>query len=146
MSAVLAFWDGLHTLSVECVSFQINPLLTYHFVSYWVLSAVRHWEPELHWVLRPVAGDHSSVTPHWSNADLERRPAATDLPDCSHELLSGLRLLVWKHNKSAARDMQAVAVSLHIRALSCLQAEDLDTYIFRIIYQVIIILSLILEP
>ena len=30
-----------------------NPLLTYHFVSHWILSAMRHKEPELHWVQRP---------------------------------------------------------------------------------------------
>lgn len=39
-----------------------------------------------------------------------------------------------------------MAVSLHIRAHLCLQVRDLDTYIFRIIYHVIIILSLIPEP
>ena len=32
-----------HTLSVECISLYINPLLTYHFVSHWILSASRTW-------------------------------------------------------------------------------------------------------
>ena len=30
------------------VSLWINPLLTYLFVSHWILSAMRHQEPELH--------------------------------------------------------------------------------------------------
>ena len=40
-----------HTLSVECAPLWIwiNPLLTYHFVSHWILSAaMRHQEPEFH--------------------------------------------------------------------------------------------------
>ena len=41
-----------HSLSLERVSLQINPLLTYHFVSHWILSVMRHQEPELHKVLR----------------------------------------------------------------------------------------------
>ena len=44
---VLALCNGPH--SVECVSLWINPLLTYHFVSYWILSVMRHQEPELHY-------------------------------------------------------------------------------------------------
>ena len=44
-----------HTLSVESASLWtwINPLLTYHFVSHWILSVMRHQEPELHSVLKP---------------------------------------------------------------------------------------------
>ena len=41
-----------HILSVsaECASLRIwiNPLLTDHFVSHWILSVMRHQEPELH--------------------------------------------------------------------------------------------------
>ena len=37
-----------HSLSVECVSLWINPLFTYHFVSHWILSVMRHQEPEYH--------------------------------------------------------------------------------------------------
>ena len=44
---VLALCNSPH--SVECVSLWINPLLTYHFVSYWILSVMRHQEPELHY-------------------------------------------------------------------------------------------------
>ena len=36
----------------------MNPLLTYHFVSHWILSEMRHQEPELHEVLKPPG--HSS--------------------------------------------------------------------------------------
>ena len=36
-----------HSLSVECVSLWINPLFTYHFVSHWILSVMRHQKPEL---------------------------------------------------------------------------------------------------
>ena len=38
-----------HTLSMECVSLRvwIHLLLTYHFVSHWILSTMRHQEPEL---------------------------------------------------------------------------------------------------
>ena len=45
-----------HTLSVECTSLWIwiNPFLTYHFVSNWILSVMRHQEPELHLVLKTV--------------------------------------------------------------------------------------------
>ena len=44
-----------HTLLVECASLclWINPLLTCHFVFHWILPAVKHQEPELHWVLKP---------------------------------------------------------------------------------------------
>ena len=50
-SAALAFWDGPN--AVQCISLQISPLLTYHFVSRWILSTMRHQEPELHDVLKP---------------------------------------------------------------------------------------------
>ena len=44
-----------HTLSMECASLWIwiKPLFTYHFVSHWILSAMRHQEPELPYVLKP---------------------------------------------------------------------------------------------
>ena len=43
------------TLSVKCVSLWINPLLTYQFVSHWIVSVMRYQKPKLHWVLRPDA-------------------------------------------------------------------------------------------
>ena len=44
-----------HTLSVECTSLWIwiNPFLTDHFVSHWILFVMGHQEPELHSVLKP---------------------------------------------------------------------------------------------
>ena len=35
-------------LSAECASLWINTVLTQHFVPHWILSVMRHQEPELH--------------------------------------------------------------------------------------------------
>ena len=40
-------------LYVWNVFLWINPLLTYHSVTHWILSAMRYHKPELHWVLKP---------------------------------------------------------------------------------------------
>ena len=44
-----------HTLSMESAPLwiRINPLLNYHFISHWILSVMRHQEPELYSVLKP---------------------------------------------------------------------------------------------
>ena len=59
--ATFTLCDGPH--SVECASLciWINPLLTYHFVSHWILSVIRHQEPELHQVLKPGTVDFGWV-------------------------------------------------------------------------------------
>ena len=50
LGAAFAFRDG-PTLSVQYVSLQIYPLVTYHFVSL-IFSVMGHQEPEFHQVLR----------------------------------------------------------------------------------------------
>ena len=68
ISGTLTFWDGLYSVncilaitslifrdgsySVYGMCLQINPLLTHHFVSHWILSAMRYWEPEIQSALR----------------------------------------------------------------------------------------------
>ena len=64
----LAFQDGPHL--GECVFLEINPLLRYHLVSCWILSVMRHQEPELHYILRPGVWSSSKDHGFRSQAEL----------------------------------------------------------------------------
>ena len=76
--SALTLCNGMaHSLSVQCVSLWINPLLTYHFVSHWILSVMRHQNPELirswnqePWVWLGLSPSTWVQVPIWGKQDI----------------------------------------------------------------------------